>query len=77
MWEWIAAIVLLGLAIWLMPIAAASMRRDQKRTGVGGAGSAMLELERVLAPSTEHRVEAQKTPEAHRTAPGDPPAPEA
>lgn len=77
MWEWIAAIVLLGLAIWLMPIAVASMRRDQKRTGVGGAGSAMLELERVLAPSTEHRVEAQKTPAARRTAPGDPPAPEA
>ena len=43
-----------------MPWAVGTMRDGQRKTGSGGAGWALLEMQAFVAPSTEHLIEAQQ-----------------
>ena len=59
MWEWIVMAGLLVGFVILMPWAIGSMRNSQRKSGAGGMGSAFLEMQAFIAPSTEHLIEAR------------------
>jgi len=59
MWEWIAIAGVLVAFVIVMPWAVGSMRNRQRRSGSGGMGSAFLEMQSFIAPSTEHLIEAR------------------
>jgi len=60
MWEWIVMAGLLAGFVILMPWAIGSMRDSQRKSGAGGMGSAFLEMQAFIAPSTEHLIEARE-----------------
>jgi hypothetical protein len=60
MWEWIVAAGLLVVFAIFMPWAVSSMRDSQRKSGTGGMGSALLEMQAFIAPSTEHLIEARE-----------------
>ncbi|WP_425992613.1 hypothetical protein [Brevundimonas sp. TWP2-3-2] len=59
MWEWIVMAGLLAGFVIFMPWAIGSMRNSQRKSGAGGMGSAFLEMQAFIAPSTEHLIEAR------------------
>ncbi|WP_309629709.1 hypothetical protein [Brevundimonas sp.] len=60
MWEWIVTAGLLAGFVLVMPWAVRSMRNSRRRSGAGGMGGALLEMQSFIAPSTEHLIEARE-----------------
>lgn len=56
----IASIVVVVLAAILLPLSVTSIRRSRQKSGTGGLGSALVDLDRVLNPATEHAIEARQ-----------------
>ena len=54
----LSVLAVIVLTVVLMPIAVRSMRR--RRGGGGGLGGALMSLDAVFRPSTEHVIEAQQ-----------------
>jgi hypothetical protein len=60
MMEWIAAAVMLIAALLLMPTLVGAMRGRRRGPASIGFGSALLELQKIVSPSTERLVEARR-----------------
>lgn len=60
MGQLIACIVIIALATIFLPLAVGSIRRSRQKTGAGGLGSALVDLDRVLNPATEHSIQARQ-----------------
>lgn len=60
MMAWIAAAIILIAALLLMPVLVDSMKRRRRGPTSSGFGGALLELQKIVSPSTERLVEAQR-----------------
>lgn len=72
MGQLIACIVIVAVAALSAPWVLSELRRS-RRSGGGGAGAAMIELNRILDPSTEHTVAARQETVKADLGKGDPP----
>ena len=76
MWQWIAVIVLIVAAAFFLPWAVGSMRKDQRKRGGGGMGTALLEAQAFVAPSTKHLIEARQEKVVEAAGDSDPEDPD-
>ncbi len=73
MGQWIACIVIVAAAVLSAPWLLDELRRT-RRGGGAGTGAALLELDRILNPSTEHTIAARQETVKEDPGKGDPPA---
>ena len=60
MMEWMAAAAVLIAALRLMPTLVSAMKRRKRSTASIGLGGALLEIQKIVSPSTERLLEAQR-----------------
>ncbi|ANC52271.1 hypothetical protein A4249_00365 [Brevundimonas sp. GW460-12-10-14-LB2] len=60
MMEWVVATAVLMAALWLMPMLVGAMKRRRRDAASIGVGSALLDIQKIVSPSTERLIEAQR-----------------
>lgn len=58
--EWLAAAAVLIVALWLMPTLVGGLKRRKRSAASVDFGGALLEIQKIVSPSTERLMQAQR-----------------